>query len=157
MADPFPPSRRTRMLRIALAVSLAINLAVVGLTLGMVLRGHDGRPPRDFDMSLGPVARALAPEDRAAIRDSLRSRRDLEPRRDRSADLDALIAALGATPYDPAALRAALEAPADRFARVQAVAAQALADRIDTMTAEERAALASRLQDGGKPGPGPDR
>ena len=148
MADPFPPSRRTRIFRLVLAVSLALNLAVVGLAAGFAVQGRDGRPPRDFDMSLGPVARALAPEDRAAIRATLKDRADLAPHRARGADLQALIAALSATPYDPQALRAALEAPAARVARVQAAAAAALADRIDAMTPEARADLSRRLSQG---------
>ena len=151
MADPFPPSRRTRVLRIVLALSLALNLAVVGLAAGFLVQDRDGRPPRDFAMSLGPVARALAPEDRAAIREALRDRADLAAHRGRGTDLRALIAALSATPYDAQALRMALEAPAARVAQVQAAAAQALADRIDAMTPEARADLARRLsQDRGR-------
>ena len=150
MADAFPTSRRTRVRRIVLAVSLALNLAVAGLAGGMALRGHDGRPPRDFDMSLGPVARALDPADRAAIRETLRARRDPAPRRARAADLQELIDAVSATPYDAANLRAALEAPAARMAEFQASAARALADRIDGMTPDARAALAARLAQPGK-------
>ena len=151
MAEPFPPSRRARVLRIVLAVSLALNLAVAGLAAGFALKGRDGHPPRDFDMTLGPVARALDPQDRAAIRDMLRGRPDLAPRRGRGADLEALIAALAATPYDARALRTALEAPAARVAQVQAAAAAALADRIDAMTPQDRADLARRLsQDRGR-------
>ncbi len=149
MANPFPPSRRTRVMRIVLVISLAINLAVAGLAVGVMLRGHDGRPPRDFDMSLGPVARALAPEDRAAIREALKSRPDMVPlRRDRSADLANFIAALTSDPYDAAALREALAAPAHRAAQVQEIAALALADRVDTMTKEARSELAARLSQG---------
>ncbi len=148
MADPCPPSRRLRVMRIALALSLAVNLAVAGLAAGIALRGHEGRPPRDFSMSLGPVARALMPEDRAAIRDALQDRRDLGPRHNRRDDLRTLIAAIAAEPYDPTALRDALTAPAERAARVQAVAATVLADRIDGMTPDARAALADRLTRG---------
>ena len=151
MADHVPTSRRTRILRILLALSLAINLAVAGLAAGIALRGKDGHPPRNFDMSLGPVARALSPEDRAAIRESLRARRDLGPRRGRDADLQALIAALTAEPYDSAALQAALEGPVAQAARFQAVAAQALAARIDAMSPEARTALADRLRRDGRP------
>ena len=146
MADPFPVSRRTKVLRIVLALSLALNLAVAGMAAGLLLRGHDGRPPRDFDMSLGPVARALSPADRAAIRDTLKARRDLgAPRRDRGSDLLALQEALTAEPYDAQALRSALTTPAARAARFQSAAAEALADRIDAMTPEDRQALSERL------------
>lgn len=146
MADPFPVSRRTTAMRVVLALSLALNLGIAGLAAGMVLRGHEGGPPRHIDMSLGPVARALAPADRAAIRDALKARGDLaSPRRSRDADLRALQDALTADPYDAQVLRAALTTPASRVARFQSAAAEALADRIDTMTPQDRAALSQRL------------
>ena len=151
MADPFPTPRRTRVLRIVLALSLALNLAVAGLALGVVLRGKDGHPPRNFDMSLGPVARALSPEDRRAIRDTLKDRHDLAPRRGRGAELQGLVAALSAEPYASEAVREALEVPARRAAQVQQSAIDALVARVDAMSPEDRAALAARLsQDGGR-------
>ncbi|WP_394154495.1 periplasmic heavy metal sensor [Loktanella salsilacus] len=146
MADPFPPSRRTRIMRIALAISLAVNLAVAGLALGFALRGHDGKPPRDFDMSLGPVARALLPEDRLAIRNALKTNPDMPQRRPRADDIADLVAALSADPYDSQALRATLAQPVGRAAKVQDIAATVLADRIDAMSPADRLALAGRLQ-----------
>src|SRR5699024_8239123 len=137
MADPFPPSGRTRLLRWLLVVSLAINLAVMGLALGFMLRDHTGRPPRGFDMTLGPVVRALAPEDRAALRASLTRCADImPPRRARDSDLAVLVMALSQDPYDPAAPREALSAPVRCAAMVKAVVATVLADRIDCMTDE---------------------
>lgn len=152
MADPFPPSGRTRLLRWLLVVSLAINLAVIGMALGFMLRDHTGRPPRGFDMTLGHVGRALAPEDRAALRDALKARADImPPRRAREADLAVLVIALTQDPYDPDALREALSAPVRRAAKVQAVAATVLASRIDAMTDQARAALAARLTESRPP------
>lgn len=149
MADAFPRPRRDRILRIVLVVSLALNLAVAGLAVGMALRGHDGRPPRGFDMSLGPIGQALAPQDRAAIRDSLRQRGDLSgPRSNRQEDLDALLAALTRQPFDEDAMRIALATPVDRMSQLQASAVSALADRIGAMTDGERAAFAARLEAG---------
>lgn len=146
MADMFPASRRTKVLRIVLAISLAINLAVAGLAIGVMMRDQGGRPPRDFNMSFGPVGKALAPDDRAAIREALRSAPDLPPPPPRgTAALSGLINALTAEPYDAQALHAAILEPADRLVKVQAVAAQALADRIDAMTPQERQTLAARL------------
>jgi uncharacterized membrane protein len=146
MADPFPPPGRTRLLRWLLMVSLAINLAVMGLALGFLLRDHTGRPPRGFDMTLGPVGRALAPEDRTAIRDALKARPDImPPRRAREADFTALVMALTQDPYDSDALRKALSAPVRRAAEIQTVAATVLANRIDGMTDEARATLVALL------------
>jgi uncharacterized membrane protein len=133
-------------MRIVLAVSLAVNLAVVGLALGFAVRGTDGKPPRDFELSLGPVARALLPEDRQAIREALKQSPDMPPRRPRADDIADLVAALSADPYDPDVLRAALAKPVERAAKVQDIAATMLANRIDAMSAADRIGLAGRLQ-----------
>ena len=146
MADTQIPFRRLRLMRIALVVSVALNLAVAGLALGFVVRGHDAGPPRGFDMSLGPVARALSPEDRAAIRETLKSSRVSSNRRGgRDADLAALIAALTRNPYDPEETTRAITAPAARVNGIQAAAAAALADRVAQMTEADRKAFAARL------------
>lgn len=149
MADPFPTPRRARIMRIVLVVSLALNLAVAGLAAGVALRGHDGRPPRGFDMTLGPIGQALAPQDRAAIRDTLRGRGDGAGLRfNRQKDLDTLMAALTAEPFDAAALRSALATPVARITKLQTDAVAALADRIIAMTPDERASFAARVQSG---------
>lgn len=149
MAEALPRPRRERILRIVLVLSLALNLAILGLAAGFALRDQDGRPPRGFDISLGPIGQALAPEDRAAIRDSLRGRSE-GPRlqSNRQDEINTLMTALTQEPFDEAALRAALATPVNRMSKLQSDAVDALADRIAAMTQEQRAAFAGRLQFG---------
>lgn len=149
MADPAmnPAAGKPRRLwKIVLVASLALNLAVAGLVVGTVLSGRLGDgPPRNFDLGLGPVARALEPQERRSMGRDMRQSRVL-----RDVDLrgrsEALIAALKADPFDPAQVSALLDAQAAQLARVQQTAQAALLRAIINMTPERRAAFAASLQ-----------
>ena len=142
----------SRVLRIALILSLALNLAVIGLVAGAVVRFRDGGPPQRFDFSLGPLGRALEPGDRRAIGQALRDRRDLHPGRplDWRAGLDELAAILVAEPFDPEALGAYLANIRGQGAALIAAGQEVMVDRIAAMSAEERAALADRVRAEGR-------
>ena len=145
-----PPAPMRRSMRYVLIGSLAVNLLVLGLVAGAVIRGPDGfRAPRGVDLALGPIVAALAPEDRDAIRAELRQREALQlrPRRDRDALIGALLLALRAEPFDPAATQAALNVPRDRALAVQQAVQQSLLARITAMTPAGRLAFADRLSD----------
>ena len=145
-----PPAPMRRSMRYVLIASLAVNLLVLGLVAGAVIRGPDGfRAPRGVDLALGPIVAALAPEDRDAIRAELRQREALQlrPRRDRDALIAALLLALRAEPFDPAATQAALNVPRDRALAVQQAVQQSLLARITAMTPAGRLAFADRLSD----------
>ena len=69
---PVPPSKSGRGVRIALAISLGVNLAVVGVFAGAMLRdGHGMRGSMVRDLGFGLFTEALSREDRRAMRDSL--------------------------------------------------------------------------------------
>ena len=145
---PLAPKRR--LMRYLLIGSLALNLLVLGIVGGAVIRGPGGfGGPRGFDLALGPIVEALAPEDRQAIRDQLRSNDMLRqhPRQDREALAKALQAALRMDPYDPAAVEAALSVQRDRLFAVQTAGQQALVARITLMSPQARLAFADRLQE----------
>lgn len=141
-----PTPRPARLWRIVLVVSLALNVAVVGLVAGFALRGHSMGPPARFDLSLGPVAGALSHDHRRAIARALREDGGL--RRGGPAGLDALVAALRADPVDPVAVEDAARQSSEFVRRVQDRAAEALTAQILAMSAEERAALADRIEAG---------
>ena len=160
---PVPPMRRR--MRYLLIGSLAMNLLVLGVVGGAVIRGPGGfGGPRGVDLALGPIVEALAPEDRQAIRTQLRADNALRlrPLQNRAALIAALQASLRAEPYDPAATEAALSVQSDRLMQVQRAGQQALADRIGLMSPEARLAFADRLEDAisrthrdGEDAPGP--
>lgn len=155
MSDPIVRDRpKGRGLKIALALSLALNLAVVGLVGGAVLgarggAGEDGRggAPALRTLGLGPFAAALGRDDRAALRARIEA--DGAPlREERRAIGDALRtvqAALLAEPFDRAAAEAAFAQSRARVVGLQQVGHGALLDQIETMTVDERAALAENL------------
>jgi uncharacterized membrane protein len=136
-------------MRWLLVPSLALNLLVLGLVVGDALSGGGpGRGPRPVEMSLGPVGRALEPQDRRAILGSLRGDPDLRPlgRGERAAGFAAVAQALRADPFDEGRLREALLAQSDRVAAAQRAVQEALLARLAGMTPGERAAFADRLE-----------
>ena len=136
-----------RLWKIVLVLSLALNLAVVGLVSGVAFSGRFGDgPPRSFDLGLGPVARALAPQERREMGRSLRQSRVLRGV-DLRADAEEMIALLQAEPFDPAPLRDLLDAQVTRMAEVQRGAQEALLQTITAMSPERRATFAQQLAD----------
>ena len=149
MAEPTArsPAPVGRVTRIILILSLALNLAIAGLIAGSFLRDDGPARSARFALELGPIASALAPDDRRAILRALRDRRDLRPLRGRSAELQSILGVLRAETLDPAALEAALTAPMRRISDVQQVVTDTLSERIQGMSADERAAFADRLEE----------
>jgi len=146
MAKPKTPvARPARLWRIVLVVSLALNLAVVGIVVGAAVSGRLGKgPPRSFDLGLGPMARALDPQERRAIGRGLRqdrALRDLDPR----GRIDGIVAVLLAEPFDPQAFRAMMDEQAAKVAGFQGRAQDALLEQIIAMTPERRRAFAAHL------------
>lgn len=148
-----PPNTETagragRGLRWVLAVSVALNLAVVGLVAGAMLRegGPHGRMVRDLDF--GPFTEALTEGDREALRRAFMARmpemRDM--RAAMRADFAALLAALRAEPFDAAALQGAVANQAGRMQRRLEVGQQIMLERIAAMTVTDRRAFADRLE-----------
>lgn len=151
MTDPVPPAPSPvaapgRWIRVALALSLALNLLVVGISVGAVLRG--GPAPGGRDFGLGPLSEALSREDRKALRAAFLDRHpDIRAeRRAIRAQFDDLLAVLRADPFDPTALDAALEAIAQRNSDLLDTGRGLVAERLKAMDAEDRAKFADRLE-----------
>jgi uncharacterized membrane protein len=146
-----PAGQPGRGLKIALALSLALNLAIAGVVAGAVLgRGMDGGGEHAMSLrtiGLGPFAVALDREDRAALRERLvQSRPAIAAEgRDLGRAYRALQIALRADPFDRTAAEAALSRTRARVTAVQEDGHRALLDMIDTMNAQDRTALADRL------------
>ena len=141
---PTPPRRRLRWLLVA---SLGLNLLLVGLALGAILRG----PPERIAAgpALGHYARALPEADRRELGRALHaSRADWAPSRDALRGQRAAFAeALTADPYDHARVVALLEDELRLSADLGSRGSALLAAQIARMTPEARAAFAERLQE----------
>ena len=142
-----PVSATPRGVKIALALSVALNLAVAGLAVGAWLGDgpHRGMPR---DMSFGPFSEALDDDDRKAIRKALLSRLgEFREQRDAArAEFEALLVALRADPFDAGALKTALAALEARNAERLELGRSLIETRLIEMTPEERAAFADRLE-----------
>jgi uncharacterized membrane protein len=137
----------SRPVRIALVISLALNLIAAGLVAGLVA-GRPGERMRGPDSGLGPIAEAFGPEERRALLRDLRARRDIRPpdRALHDATRAALVEALRTDPFDRDRARSAIEQHAARVEAAEAAMREALVERLAAMTPEERAALAARLE-----------
>lgn len=150
MADPAAPPRPRRLWRVLLVVSLALNLAIAGLVVGALVR-NDGKPPTRSGaaLSLGPIGSALSGSDRRAILREVHRDGGLQSLRP-GREVDAVIAAVTAQPFDPAALDAALAEGKARRDAVVAAATRALILRVTDMTDQERADFAQRISENRK-------
>jgi uncharacterized membrane protein len=144
-----PKAKTGRGVKIALAVSLALNLLVVGLVGGALLgRGGDpGDAPAIRTLGLGPFALALSREGRDDVRRRIEA--DLPAiARDRiriGRSLREVQRALLTEPFDRAAAAAALARSREASVALQAHGHGALLDALAAMSAEDRAAVAERL------------
>lgn len=152
MGDPGMPGKKPllkgRGMQVALAVSVTLNLIVAGLVAGAILRGPPGPEGRDREFMFGPFSEAMQPADRRALRKTILERAPGlgQMRQQMRADMDKVLAALRAQPFDPAALAAVMEAQQTRMSGQIAVGSQALRDFLVAMTPEARAAFADRLE-----------
>lgn len=148
---PLPPAPpRTRgWVRTLLVVSLAINLGVAGLAVGAFVK-NGGPPPRmeGRDLGLGPMGDALNRDDRRALRKAFLARfPELKAGRAAlQADFAALIDALRAEPFDPAAVDAAILVIADRNSERLASIRDIFSNYLVSLSPEARSAFADRLQ-----------
>lgn len=144
------PTQSNRGLKIALAVSVALNLGVAGLVGGIAWHGGPGARGdmmvRDF--GFGPFNDALLPDDRQALRQSVMARSgDIrEARRQMQADGATILAALRSDPFDPAALAAALDTQAGHLGARLKFGSDVIRDYILGLTPEARTAFADRLE-----------
>lgn len=147
--DTAPVVAQSKALRWVLVASLALNLAVGGMMLGAMLKGGPGGRDMVRDMGFGPYDAALLPQDRDALRAALRSKsRDLKANHALSgADLQAIVSALRATPFDPAALGAAMRVQQDHLAARLALGSDAMRDFLVSLSAQDRLAFADRLEE----------
>jgi uncharacterized membrane protein len=150
MSEVDTQRRSGRGVKIALALSLALNLAVVGVVAGAYL-GRDGgggdHTPALRSLGLGPFAIALDRDHRADLRDRIEGT-GVSLRDDRRAIGRALRdvqQALVAEPFDRAQADAALAQSRGLVVGLQETGHTALLDLVEDMTPAERVELAEQL------------
>ncbi|MEC7760820.1 MAG: periplasmic heavy metal sensor [Pseudomonadota bacterium] len=142
-----------------LAVSLALNLMVAGVVVGSRFDGDHGkgpssRTPREgraaFDPALGPFSRALPDPYRQQAVDALRERAGdfRDNRADLAGQVTSMLDILKTEPFDEEGLRALMAAQTEVFERRGEIGRDVVIEQIGSMTPEERAALAERMEEG---------
>lgn len=127
---------------------LTVNLLAVGVIGGVMAKGppHSDRSIRD--LGFGIYGEALDEADRKELRRGFMEKapglRDM--RKAMRADLAAVLAALRAEPFVPAALDAAFAGQTARLEDKMQLGQELLRDRLVAMTADQRRAFADRLE-----------
>ena len=146
---PAAVSNTPRGIKIALAVSVAINLGIAGLIGGLALNGGPGgRGDRMVrEMGFGPFDPVFSPEDRTALRREVVSRLgDFRSARSQmQRDMTAILSALRADPYDADVLSGAFDAQAQHMSVRLTLGNTVVRDYLLGLTAEARLAFADRL------------
>lgn len=140
--------RGGRRMRLALLLSLALNLLLVGLIAGAVARGAGGRHgPGGPDAGFGPLTESLSFADRRALRERYEALRP-DFRAERQAtrvDFVALAEVLNAPAWDRAEAEAILLRQGERTAARLQEGRRIFLDYLDTLTPEARQALAAKI------------
>lgn len=142
------PEGSGRWLKLALFLSLALNLFVVAIVAGASFSHHRWRPHHGVrDVGFGLFSEVLTREDRAALRDAfLAAAPDFrDRRRAHRSDFEELAAALRADPWDGARVDALIARHVARIDERFELGRSLLSARLAGMTAAERAALADRI------------
>ncbi|MEM1307025.1 MAG: periplasmic heavy metal sensor, partial [Pseudomonadota bacterium] len=144
--DTEPGRKRSRWVWIALALSLAVNLLVVGFAVGAAyrLRGWD------TDQRVTPIQmflRDLSAEKRARLRPLLQQRRQMlgAARREARAERRKLRQILRADTFDQAAFDAQRRRHLDAFQKFYEARFANVEDMMAGLTAEERRRLLRAL------------
>ena len=140
-------------LRVVLFASLAINLLIVGMVAGAMLRGGPGPPARAradvafFDLGNGPIGRALSHDSRRQIGRGMEARQpDLRANREAvRQQYGALVQALRAEPFDAELVDAIISQQQHHLLARQDIGKRLLVGHVAEMSAAERAEYANRL------------
>ena len=147
-----PEKKSWSWLKIALFVSLGINLLIVGFLVGAAARHMGDGPHSARNPGLGafgaPYMLALGQDDRRDVFRHVRKSDgdDVPDRRERRAMFAAVISVLRAQPFDPAALEATVAKQAETTVLVQKRVQTAWLEVVSGMTDEERRVYADAVE-----------
>ena len=149
---PVRPPRRFNRLKIALVISLALNLLILGLVLGAMShrwRDPDMRQDRALaDLGFSPYVAALDPEDRRDLgREMIKRAGDFRRNREEiQAEFASIIAILRAPDFDAQAFRAGLMSQGAKLQQRRASGVDLFVAELSGMELEKRTAIADRLE-----------
>lgn len=152
-----------RWSRIVLVASLALNLAVLGVVGGAILRWDAGmdraRALQVRDFGFGPFIGAFDTKERRALgREFRRSTGDPKvARQEIETMFQDMLEALRAEPFEAVRFEALLLKQQRDFSERQKIGAELVVDQIATMPSEARMAYAERLEQMIKNPPRPPR
>jgi uncharacterized membrane protein len=155
MRPDLPGGTRTATwVKVALVLSLGLNLAILGVIAGAWISPDGPRQTRidaaARDMGATPFVRALEHEDRRALFEAMR--REAEPLRQNRDELrlrfEALLGALRADPFDPFEVQSLLALQRGAATERQMIGERLLVDRLAAMSPAARDAFADRLEEG---------
>ncbi len=139
---PTPKTKAPVWIKIALTLSLVLNLGLVGMLAGLATRTM-----RDGSVVTAAIA-ALPDKDRSALRRE--ARENFRALRGHAASADArkqLLATLTADEFDAAAFETALAAGRTHLAEMTERMQTRITARVAAMSVEERRAYAAELSD----------
>lgn len=148
------PSRPGRLFKWVLALSLALNLVVVGLFAGAAMRFAGGDKGGRFHEARGPgtgasFLRALPKEARRSLREKMRTEGgDMPSRAERRAVFEQMVEALRQEPFDREQMRVLFEAQVGASQGMRDRAQEGWLELVGGMTAAERAEVADNLEKG---------
>lgn len=149
-AQPEAGARMTPWMRGLLIASLALNILILGLVAGWIMRHgvpHGARGSA-MEMAAGPLTRALSETERREIGRRIRqaTRETGGQRPEIRASFDALVRDLRAVPFDPEQMAATLSAQRRGFQERFEIAQSVLIAHLAGMSDAERAAYADRVE-----------
>ena len=148
------PTKMKLWLRIVLAGSLGLNLAVAGLAVGSMIRFRDEAKPRPGPTFGVMLFRELDRGERRSLRQQAGGdHRSFHDRR--RAEGEAVLTLLRADPFEADALSGLLDVQAKTGHDFQNSVQQAWVKKVETMSVEERADYADELQERMHRPPGP--
>ena len=144
-------SRRRKWVRIALVISVCVNLLLIGSAVGIFIRWPHGEY-RHADQLFGPaglgvIAKAFEHEDRERLRKDISSRglKLDQHRKEANEHFGSLFEAVTADPFSREALDERFREQRERAGLRLQAAHEILADRIQAMSLEERRVFGERL------------
>ncbi len=142
--------------KIALIVSLSVNLLIAGLAVGTFANVKRNAPPMGAGEAAGAYTFALLPKDRRDIGNALSklNRENGSTREKIVAEYQNMIEILLADEFDRDAAEQILDRQFQFANGRRAVSEMLLLDKLEQMSKEERKAFAERLKEGANRHPG---